>query len=333
MAHRALALAALFLLAAPACAERRSDKSAIPAGAIAAARFSLPAGSRPHDVAPAPDGKVWYTAQRQGALGILDPKTGDVRQVPLGPNSAPHGVIQGPDGAAWITDGGQNAIVRYDPRTEKIDVWKLPEEVGYVNLNTGAFDGDGIHWFTGQNGIYGRLDPKTGAIKVFKDVDGRGPYGIASTPSGDVYYVSLAGSHLARIDRVTGEARLIEPPTPNQGARRVWSDSKGNLWISEWNSGQLSRYTPESGAWRSWKLPGDKPKAYAVYVDERDIVWVSDFAANVTLAFDPAAETWRPFQGSAPDANVRQILGRPGEVFLPESGTDRLVILYTGGKR
>lgn len=294
--------------------------------------YQLPEGSRPHDVAPAPDGKVWYTAQRQGALGILDPSTGAVRQVPLGEGSAPHGVIQGPDGAAWITDGGQNAIVRYDPRSEKVDVWKLPEDTGYANLNTGAFDGDGIHWFTGQNGIYGRLDPKTGAIKVWKDPDGRGPYGIAATPSGDVYYVSLAGSHLARIDRASGEATIIEPPTPDQGARRVWSDSKSDLWISEWNSGQLSRYSPASGAWKSWKLPGEKPRAYAVYVDERDIVWVSDFGANATLSFDPATEAWTSYAGSAPDAAVRQILGRPGEVYLPESGADRLMIIKTGAR-
>ncbi|HEV2748790.1 MAG TPA: lyase [Allosphingosinicella sp.] len=332
MAHRAVVLALSLLAAAPACAEQPAAKPAVTAEAIATKVFQLPAGSRPHDVAPAPDGKVWYTAQRQGALGILDPKTGAVRQVPLGPDSAPHGVIQGPDGAAWITDGGQNAIVRYDPKTEKIDVWKLPAETGYANLNTGAFDGDGIHWFTGQNGIYGRLDPKTGAIKVWKDPDGRGPYGIASTPSGEVYYVSLAGSHLARIDRKNGAARVIEPPTPGQGARRVWSDSKGNLWISEWNSGQLSRYTPATDAWKSWKLPGAKPKAYAVYVDERDIVWVTDFAANATLAFDPSTERWTAYPGSAPEANVRQILGRPGQVFLPESGADRLMILYTAAR-
>jgi virginiamycin B lyase len=74
--------------------------------------YDLPDGARPHDVAPAPDGSVWYTAQRQGALGILDPASGAIRQVQLGPDSAPHGVIAGPDGAAWITDGGQNAIVR-----------------------------------------------------------------------------------------------------------------------------------------------------------------------------------------------------------------------------
>ena len=59
------------------------------------------------------------------------------------------------------TDDGVtvNAIVRFDPRTEKLDVWKLPEDTGYANLNTGAFDRDGVHWFTGQNGIYGKVDP------------------------------------------------------------------------------------------------------------------------------------------------------------------------------
>ena len=340
-----LAAVSIMVLAAPACAEQaEADGNAAatrtPSPAAAASDhaaetrvFELPKGSHPHDVAPAPDGKIWYTAQHQGALGILDPATGAVRQVPLGPDSAPHGVIQGPDGAAWITDGGQNAIVRYDPKNEKIDVWKLPEETGYANLNTGAFDGDGMHWFTGQNGIYGRLDPKTGAIRVWKDPDGRGPYGIAATPSGDVYYVSLAGSHLARIDRKTGAAEIIEPPTPGQGARRVWADSKGNLWISEWNSGQLSRFTPATRAWKSWSLPGDKPQTYAVYVDERDIVWVTDFAANATLAFDPARETWKAYPGSAPRASVRQILGRPGEVFLPESGTDRLMVVRTAPTR
>ena len=318
-----LALTAVALLAAaPALA-----------GPPATQLFDLPKGARVHDVAPAPDGTIWYTAQRQGALGILDPKSGKARHIPLGPGSAPHGVIQGPDGAAWITDGGQNAIVRVDAKTERVDVWKLPTEVGYANLNTGAFDGDGIHWFTGQNGIYGRLDPKTGMIDVFKDPDGRGPYGIAATPSGDVYYVSLAGSHLARIDRKTGAATIIEPPTKDQGARRVWADSKGNLWVSEWNSGNLSRYTPRTGTWRAWKLPGDKPKAYAVYVDDRDIVWVTDFAANATLAFDPKTEKWTVIKGSGEGANVRQILGRPGEVYLPESGTDRIMVVRTGKGR
>jgi len=291
--------------------------------------FDLPEGARPHDVAPAPDGKVWYTAQRQGALGILDPASGAVEHVPLGDGSAPHGVIAGPDGAAWITDSGLNAMVRYDPASGKVTVYPLPEETGYTNLNTAAFDGAGTVWFTGQNGIYGRLDPASGALEVYDAPEGRGPYGITATPEGDIYYASLAGSHIARVDTETGEATVIEPPTADQGARRVWSDSKGDIWVSEWNSGQVSRYTPSSGAWQSWKLPGDDPKAYAVYVDDQDIVWLSDFGANAMVRFDPASETFEQFASSAPGANVRQILGRPGEVWAPESGTDRLMLIRT----
>jgi phosphohistidine phosphatase SixA len=74
--------------------------------------YTVPAGSHPHDVAPAPDGTVWYTAQATGALGRLDPATRKTTEVALGEGSAPHGVIVGPDGAAWVTDGGLNAIVR-----------------------------------------------------------------------------------------------------------------------------------------------------------------------------------------------------------------------------
>jgi virginiamycin B lyase len=311
-------LVAAAFAAAPALAEDRVQV------------FDLPEGARPHDVAPAPDGKVWYTAQRQGALGILDPATGAVEQVPLGEGSAPHGVIAGPDGAAWITDSGQNAIVSFDPGSREVSVHPLPADTGYTNLNTAAFDADGILWFTGQNGIYGRLDPASGEIQVFDAPKGRGPYGITATPDGGIYYASLAGSHIAKVDTRSGEATVIEPPTPNQGARRVWSDSRGDIWVSEWNSGQVSRYTPASGDWESWKLPGEQPKAYAVYVDDDDIVWLSDFGANAVVSFDPKSESFESFPGSAAGANVRQILGRPGEVWAPESGTDRLMLIRTG---
>jgi virginiamycin B lyase len=290
--------------------------------------FQLPEGSRPHDAAPGPEGQIWYTAQRQGALGIIDIATGAVRQVPLGEKSAPHGVVLGPDGKAWITDGGQNAIVRYDPATEAIEVWKLPEDTGYANLNTGAFDGDGVHWFTGQNGIYGEVDGDSGAVIVYEDPKGRGPYGIDDTPDGTVWYSSLAGSHLARIQRPSGEVSLVEPPDAGAGLRRVWSDSTGKLWASGWNSGKLYRFDPETGEWDQWTLPGEGPKTYAVYVDERDLVWVTDFTANATLVFDPASERFiHTISGSGPSANVRQILGRGGEVYLPESGTDRLMLV------
>lgn len=289
-------------------------------------RFAVPKGAHPHDVAPQPGGgPVWYTAQHQGALGRLDPATGETRHIPLGEGSRPHGVIVGPDGQPWITDSGLNAIVRVDRKTLEVTAYPLPEDTGYANLNTAAFDGDGVLWFTGQAGIYGRLDPETGAMEVFEAPKGPGPYGIAATPEGDIYYASLAGSHVGRVDTATGEAEVLEPPTPGQGARRVWSDSRGRIWISEWMSGQLTRYDPQSGRWQSWMLPGEAPQAYAVYVDFEDQVWVSDFGANAMLRFDPDTEQFETFPAEHGNAAVRQILGRAGEVWAPESGTDTLV--------
>jgi virginiamycin B lyase len=294
---------------------------------VAVQAYALPAGGGyPHDVAVGADGVAWYTAQRDGRLGRLDPRTGAVDLVPLGAGSAPHGVIMGPDGAPWITDSGTNAIVRVDPKTREVKRWPLPEGRGYVNLNTATFDRRGRIWFTGQNGVYGRLDPGSGEMRVWDAPRGRGPYGIATTPDGAVYYASLAGSHIARVDLDTGAATVIEPPTRDQGARRVWSDSKGQIWVSEWNSGNVSRYDPRSGTWRTWKLPGERPRAYAVYVDDRDGVWVSDWGANAMVRFDPATEKFEAFPSDRSGANVRQILGRAGEVWAPESGAHRLVV-------
>jgi virginiamycin B lyase len=314
-----LLLAAALLITSTVCA------------ALEIKEYPVPAGSHPHDVAPALDGGVWYTAQNQGALGYLDPAgnngRGKTRHIPLGKNSTPHGVIVGPDGAPWVTDSGLNAIVRVDPKTDKVEVFPLPKGTPNVNLNTASFDNAGILWFTGQNGYYGRLDTKTGKTEVFEAPRGRGPYGICTAPDGSVYYASLAGSHIARIDTQTGKAQVIEPPTLQQGARRVWADSQNRIWVSEWLSGQVSLYDPKKNQWRTWKAPGDSPQIYAVYVDNKDIVWLSDFGANATLRFDPKTEQFTIIKSTSRNASVRQILGRPGEVWLPESGADKLVVI------
>jgi len=288
---------------------------------------ATPAGI--HDVAPAPDGGVWFSAQRSGHLGWFDPQSARTELIALGSGSSPHGVIQGPDKAAWLTDSGQNAIVRVAWPSRELRVFKLPDGTPYANLNTCAFDGDGDLWFTGQSGVIGKLAIKTARVTVKPAPRGRGPYGICATPAGEVWWCSLAGSFIARIDRRTGDSVVVEPPTKGQGARRVWSDSRGRIWVSEWISGQVSVHNPADKSWRAWKLPGDTPRAYAVYVDERDLVWLSDFGSNAIFRFDPAGERFTRLGFIREAANVRQILGRPGEVWLPESGTEHLSVIRT----
>jgi virginiamycin B lyase len=309
-----------------------SDADTPPETCLTIETFPVLAGEHPHDVAPAADGqRIWYTAQHAGALGLLDPETGEIETIPLGAGSAPHGVIVGSDGGAWVTDSGLNAIVRVDSETFELSVFPLPG--ANANLNTAAIDPEGVVWFTGQNGIVGRVDPARhepgDQAEIIEAPRGQGPYGITVTPDGDVYFASLAGSYLGRIlpEGESFRVVVLDPPTPGQGTRRAWSDSQGVIWTSQWNAGQVGRYDPATGSWQEWRLPGDSPQAYAVYVDERDDVWLSDFGSNSLVRFDPDTETSVSLPLPDPGSSIRQIHGRPGEVWGPASGVDKLLVV------
>lgn len=88
--------------------------------------------------------------------------------------------------------------------------------------------------------------------------------------------------------------------------------------------------TPAAAAgkrWRAWKLPGTRPRAYSVWVDAEDKVWLTDFSANAIVRFDPETGRFERFPSDRRNAAVRQMLGRRGEAWGAESGTDRLVVV------
>ena len=167
-------------------------------------------------------------------------------------------------------------------------------------------------------------------MQVFEAPGGPGPYGITVTPNGDVYYASLAGSHIARIDLHTGQATRLKPPTRDQGARRVWSDSQGRVWVSEWNAGQVGMYDPARKPGRSGSSRARRRRPTPSTSTTRDDVWVTDFGGNAILRFDPRTERFTTFRLRNANANVRQLLGRGKEVWGAESGLDRIVVAREG---
>jgi len=163
-------------------------------------------------------------------------------------------------------------------------------------------------------------------MQVWDAPRGRGPYGIATTPDGDVYYASPAGSHIARVDLETGAATVIEPPTKDQGARRVWSDSRGRIWVSEWNSGQRQPLRPEDRRVEDVEAAG-RQAADVLRLRRRSGQGVADrLDRERRCSFRSRDREVRGLSSDKRGANVRQMLGRPGEVWAPESGTDRLVV-------
>jgi len=60
-------------------------------------------------------------------------------------------------------------------------------------------------------------------------------------------------------------------------------------------------------------------------------VWLSDFGDNALVRFDPATEEFTSFPLPDPDGSIRQILGRPGEVWGAASRVDKLIVLRLAG--
>ena len=296
--------------------------------------LATPSRTGIHDVAPAPDGGVWFTAQRSGHLGWFDPQSARVELIALGRGSSPHGVIQGPDRAAWITDSGQNAIVRVGWPDRAVRVFPLPEGSSYANLNTAAFDGDGDLWFTGQSGIVGKLAVKSGAGQ--RQGRAEGPRAVRHLRHAGRRRVVVFARRLVHRPHRPQDGRLGRRRAADQGTRARAASGATAAAASGSASGTRasSRCTTRpprraAQAWRAWKLPGDRPSCYAVYVDERDIVWASDFGGNAVWRFDPSNEKFERFGFAREATNIRQILGRPGEVWLPESGTEHLSVIRT----
>jgi virginiamycin B lyase len=64
-------------------------------------------------------------------------------------------------------------------------------------------------------------------------------------------------------------------------------------------------------------------------VDERDGVWIAEWTNNAVHRFDMGSEKFERVAMARPGTNIRQILGRPGEVWLPESGTEHIAVIRT----
>ena len=143
-----------------------------------------------------------------------------------------------------------------------------------------------------------------------------------------MWFASLAGDFIGKIDTATGAVTVVDPPRKGSGPRRIWSDSKGMLWVSFWNAGGIGRYDPAAKSWKVYTMPKSRSGTYAVYVDDKDRVWATDWLANAIQRFDPVSETLRrPSRATSAAPASARCNGRPGEMWGGESGNDRLVVV------
>lgn len=214
--------------------------------------YVLPAAARdPHTLVYL-GGKVWFTSQGSNLYGVLDPATGDARLFPVPrPDAKPYGLVAGPDGALWMALFGTDAIGRIDPKDGSLRLFALPDPEARPRRLVA--DGRGIVWYTDYaRGRLGRLTPATGAVREYMSPGGEdsGPYGIAVTPDGRVWYGEASKNDVVAFNPATERAEREPIPTTGAIVRNMSVDSaRGRLWLALSGTARLGKidvppYTP-----------------------------------------------------------------------------------------
>ena len=171
-------------------------------------QHKLPSGGSPHTIVIADDGTLWFTNQsgsvgrldrrsgritevrmsggpyglaldRRGdvwvcrmnadRLGRIDPSTGEVSELFMGPGSRPRRMAAAPDGTLWVTLYGSGRLAHVDPAARRV----IREYAMPAGPDGGPYavtvDGAGRVFASEiQSDTIAMLDPKTEKFQVYK---------------------------------------------------------------------------------------------------------------------------------------------------------------------
>jgi virginiamycin B lyase len=292
-----------------------------------------------HDLAVAPDGRVWYAGIERNNIVMFDPRSERLRCWPVpSRNGRPEGLAIDRDGFVWFTLTGlpDNKVAMFDPKTELFSEFLLPHRPRpFLYPRTLTFNADRDPLFSLAYGDgAGRIDRKTGRFDYFPIPTYRSqPDGIEVARNGHVWMTEFIGNKLVEIDPKVGKATEFVHPRAGDdpGLRGLAVDSHGNFWFAEHEFGGIGMYDPRSRRWRSWRAPdnGGSPLGInAVSVDRRDAVWFNHPGGNYLGRFDPRSETFSiyPFITAKTDCQLMDF-AKDGALWCVSSRLPKLVRL------
>ena len=296
----------------------------------------------PHDPAVAPDGSIWYTAQRASTVGRFDPATQTFREFALPtPNSGPRGLQPDRDGNIWYTANSAGLIGKIDPKTGHVTEYKMPNPKAR-DPHTIAFLRDGRLFFTVQAGNFiGTLDPTapSGNIKLVESPTANSrPYGVRLDSNGVPYFDEFNSNKIGRADPKTLVITEFELPSRDARPRRIAIAKDDTVWYGDYARGYLGHLFPKTGKVEEFASPGGpESRPYAIDVTADGAIWyveTGDDAKNVLVRFNPETKkflTWPIPSGGGTVRNME--IDKDGNLWLAESGVGKIAkVTITTGK-
>jgi virginiamycin B lyase len=189
----------------------------------------------PHTAVFGPQGMLWFTVQVGNMVGRLDPKTGKIELKQARTKDArPYGIQVNSKGVPFFCEFGTNKLARIDPNTMEITESLLAEGARPRRLAIAA--DDRVYFTDYQGGNLGRLDPVSGAAKMWPSPGGTGsnPYGIAITPDGMVWYSEsgVTPNTIIRFNPKTEQFARANIPSGGGTVRNMAATPDGRIYLA-----------------------------------------------------------------------------------------------------
>ena len=210
--------------------------------------WALPAGAKPHGVAVAGDGTIFYAGFGDGTIGELDPRTGVVRQHRLtSTDSRPYSIALDRHGNVWVT-ARAGVVAMLDRPSGRITEYRMDGEPYGL-----AFDRNGLLWITciGSNKLRS-LNPQTGATTELAFEPGSKPRRLSIAADGKVWVSLYGAGRVVAVDVATGKLvrQYVMPGGPNAGPYSVSVGPGGRVWVTEFQTDSIAILDPSSGVFQ-----------------------------------------------------------------------------------
>ena len=260
----------------------------------------------PHDVLTDAQGNVWYSDFVEQDLGMLDPRTGQIKEYayPVQKPGFPMGSLDlepDQDGNLWLAMMFQTGLAKFDMQTKTFQIFPVPPELNDATTQQSMvmpshWKVDGKVWTNdvNQQSIM-RLDLATGTYELidpFKNLPkypSHGPYGMVTDAGNNLYFMDFGGDDIGKIDARTGRTTIYPTPTPNSWPRRTMIDDKGRLWFAEFAADKLAMFDTKTEAFKEWSVPTAYTYPYDAFLDRTGHVWSGSMASDRVLRFDPSS--------------------------------------------
>lgn len=301
------------------------------------------------------DGNIWFSEQGAVAVGRLTPATPSPTITQFTGTEGNFDIINGPDNNLWVTVSAQstanpasppplngNAIAKLTFPGPTVTQFPIPTSSSGPRFIASGSDHN--MYFTECNvGQIGRVTT-AGVVTEFTVPSGAlsVPYDIVSGPDGNIWFTEMGASGgctttntgARNIGKLTlsPTPTITEFPTPTGSSepRIIVSGPDGNLWFTEYGTGNIGKITP-AGAITEFPTSSGASNPFSISVGPDNNLWFTEFSGS-KIGKITTAGVLTEFTTSASSGPVYLINGPDGALWFTENTSSKIGRITVNGQ-